>query len=157
MLFMLVIVQPGSFSSRENIKSLSKNLYFLLTPLDDFVLSRHDVVRCVVSQGEQMSENKFVEPHGSGRQDRKQLVSIEHFRHLLIEMERPMAVLRVAIDQMEELGITELEIDGAGLADRGLVLLGSYASNVGAAITNPKKKKVIAPKAATPAVKRKIK
>jgi hypothetical protein len=79
------------------------------------------------------------------RPKRKQPVRLADIRQTISDVESSLAVLSAAADELDRKGVVSLDLDGAGLAARGLQALASYAANVTGAVTSPHSCKTYAP------------
>jgi hypothetical protein len=75
---------------------------------------------------------------------RKRMVPIGDIEVVLKQMQQVSAHLVVILKDLKQEKITDIEFDGVGLAERGMMALGSYASAIRGAITDPKSQKVYA-------------
>ena len=77
---------------------------------------------------------------------RKRLIPIGDIEQVLKSTQQIVAHLTVILKDLKQEKITDIEFDGVGLAERGLMAIGSYASAIRGAITDPKSQKVVAGK-----------
>lgn len=77
---------------------------------------------------------------------RKRLIPVGDIEQVLKDVQRVTAHLTVILKDLKQEKITDIEFDGVGLAERGLIAIGSYAAAIRGAVTDPKSKKVYAGK-----------
>lgn len=71
----------------------------------------------------------------AGRSKRKRMVEKAELQKVIVDLQAAIAILASAIEKMST--IEAMEVDGAGLAKRGLDDITAYASNVLKSVTSP--------------------